>query len=144
MIQIKVLRWFLMFAACICIFTLFNGCETLRIGLGNDHGYEQKPVGKGPPPWAPAHGYRAKHKYRYFPSSQVYYEDKRGVYFYYHDGKWRVSASLPKNISVTLGDYVTLEMDTDKPYSYHKDVVTHYPPGQLKKKSKKKGKGRWK
>lgn len=127
----------LIFSSCLFL----NGCGTLRIGAGGDEAYERGPSGKGPPPWAPAHGYRAKHKYRYYPSSQVYRDEERGVYIYYSKGKWRVSASLPVDVHVELGDYVTLEMDTDRPYEHHKDVVRHYPPGRAKKK---KGKGHWK
>ncbi len=37
----------------------------------------------GPPPWAPAHGYRAKHRYRYYPSAEIYFDLGRGIYFYY-------------------------------------------------------------
>ena len=59
-------------------------------------------------------------------------------------GKWQVSASLPSYIRIDVNDYVTLEMDTDKPYEYNHDVVKKYPPGQLKKKHKKKGKDKWK
>jgi hypothetical protein len=105
------------------------------------HGYHR---GGGPPPWAPAHGYRAKHKYRYYPDARVYYDTGRKVYFYWRDGKWRVSVSLPASIRLSVGDYVTLEMDSERPYHYHDEVVKRYPPGQLKKKHKKKGKGKWK
>ena len=53
-----------------------------------------------------------------------------------------MTVSLPSGIRVRLGDYVTLEMDSDKPYRHHAEVVKHYPPGQLKKKHKNKGKGK--
>jgi hypothetical protein len=43
-----------------------------------------------------------------------------------------------------VNDYVTLEMDSDKPYEYDHEVVKRYPPGKLKKKHKKKKKGKWK
>ncbi len=48
------------------------------------------------------------------------------------------SISLPSSIHVRLGDYVSVELDTDKPYTYHSDHVKRYPPGQKKKKNKKK------
>lgn len=35
----------------------------------------------GPPPWAPAHGYRAKHSYHYYPSAEVYFDTGRGSTF---------------------------------------------------------------
>jgi hypothetical protein len=65
---------------------------------------------------------------------------RRGLYFYYERGAWQVSVSLPTHIHITVGDYVTLEMDTDRPYTYHSDVVRRYPPGQAKKKDKGKKK----
>jgi hypothetical protein len=37
---------------------------------------------------------------------------------------------------VQLGDYVSIEMDTDKPYTKFKDHKKKYPPGQLKKNEK--------
>jgi len=124
----------------------FTGCQGTRFVIQSEPPPEPSPVYKkgGPPPWAPAHGYRAKHKYRYYPSSRVYYEKKRGTYFYYKDGQWRVSVSLPSYFRIDVNDYVTLEMDSNKPYEYDRQVVKRYPPGQLKKKHKKKGKGKWK
>lgn len=118
--------------------SLIFGCESSRVTI--EHGdpgpgpYErgrgryEEPRG-GPPPWAPAHGYRAKHQYRYYPDNEVYYDSGRGLYFYYSDGDWRVSASLPSRIRVRLDDYVTLEMDTDQPYKHHRSVQRRYPPG---------------
>jgi hypothetical protein len=98
------------------------------------------PAKKGPPPWAPAHGYRAKHRYYYYPSSYVYFDTGRKLYFYLEGDNWRFGASLPSGIHVDIGDHVTLEMDTDKPYEFHSHVVKKYPPGQIKKKEKAKGK----
>lgn len=126
---------------------IFIGCQGTKVVIESEpFPKKASPAYKkgGPPPWAPAHGYRAKHKYRYYQASRVYYEKERGAYFYYNDGKWQVSASLPSYIRVDVNDYVTLEMDTDKPYEYNHDVVKRYPPGQLKKKHKKKGNDKWK
>lgn len=118
------------------IFTL-TGCAGTRVIVEHDQGpagnngrrYEEPARSGGPPPWAPAHGYRAK-KYRYYPSAQVYYDTGRGVYFYYSNGSWEVSASLPNRFRVRLsGDHVTLEMNTERPYEYHSEVVKRYPPG---------------
>lgn len=115
------------------------GCQGTRIVVENSNSHESSPSykKKGPPPWAPAHGYRAKHKYRYYPSSRVYHDRGRGVYFYYKDGQWRVSVSLPTAIHIEVGDYVTLEMVTDKPYEWDHEVMKKYPPGKMKKKHKK-------
>jgi len=94
----------------------------------------------GPPPHAPAHGYRAKHQYRYYPGCSVYYDCGRKLYFYIKGDRWEVAASVPSSLRVGLGDYVFMELDTDKPYIYHAEHVKKYPPGQLKKKNKKKHK----
>ncbi len=96
-------------------------------------------LSSGPPPWAPAHGHRAKFTYRYYPSSFVYFNIDRGMYFYLSDGMWVNSYSLPHTISLSPDDYVILKMDVDKPYAFHKDVAKKYPPGLKKKKSKGKG-----
>jgi hypothetical protein len=65
-----------------------------------------------------------------------------GVYFY-EGGRWEFSMSLPSSIHIDVDHYVSLEMDTDKPYRYHTDVVKKYPPGQNKKEAKGKGKSKW-
>ena len=123
---------------------VFTQCQATRLVIENDSSPEvsRDHDRGGPPPWAPAHGYRAKHRYRYYPHHRVYHEHERGVYFYYQDGRWRVSVSLPSHIQIDVDDYVTLEMDSDRPYDYDDEVIKRYPPGQMKKK--KKGKGNWK
>ncbi|MBS3732646.1 MAG: hypothetical protein KGY42_07035 [Desulfobacterales bacterium] len=137
-------------AAVLAVFAvlMISGCAPgTRVVLEHDPGYPDHRERKyehhedrgGPPPWAPAHGYRAK-KYRYYPSAQVYFDTQRDVYFYYRDGDWRVSASLPGRIRVNMGDHVTLEMGTDRPYRYHSEVVRHYPPGH--DKGGNRGRGR--
>ena len=92
---------------------------------------------KSPPPHAPAHGYRAKYQYRYYPSSSVYYDTGRGIYFYLNGETWEVSASLPRHVSVQLGDYLSIEMDNDRPYVHYEEHKVKYPPGQVKKKRDK-------
>ena len=121
--------------------TMISGCQKSRVVVVDDHPvYEAK--SPGPPPWAPAHGYRAKHRYHYYPSSYVYFDIDRRLYFYVSAGQWRVSASLPADIRIEVGDSVVLEMDTDTPYRYHTDVVKNYPPGQAKKMQKGNAKGK--
>ena len=110
-----------------------------------------KPSNKeGPPPWASAHGYRAKYKYHYYPSSYVYYSSERRSYFYQDNRGWRSVYELPSWITIEKDDYVILEMDTHRPYEFHSDVIKKYPPGQKKimkkdkNKGKEKSKGKWK
>lgn len=75
-----------------------------------------------PPPWAPAHGYRAKkaYKYYYYPASRVYYAPDRGTYFWFSNGGWQVGAALPGGIRVDVGQRQTIELDTERPYERHK------------------------
>ncbi|MBN1627293.1 MAG: hypothetical protein JW944_12290 [Deltaproteobacteria bacterium] len=129
----------------IFLFLSFSGCRTSTgIFIGNTTpGSGQAPSyeDEGPPPWAPAHGYRAKHTYRYYPYHGIYFEKKTGVYFYLSDGEWHASVSLPSYIRITLNDFVTLDMNTERPYEYHSDVIKRYPPGQQKKQDKTQGQG---
>ncbi len=122
---------------------VINGCTTV-IGTGHrgpkgQNGYTNPPAAKnGPPAHAPAHGYRAKHQYRYYPACSVYFDIGKKVYFYMQGGSWRVSVALPSDLKVRLGHYVVFEMETDRPYLHHKKHKQKYPPGQLKPKKPKK------
>jgi len=119
--------------ALLAVFTA--GCAVKEVGVQIGQGRTLK---GGPPPHAPAHGYRAKYMYRYYPSAMIYFDITRKVYFYFAGGAWRVSVSLPANLKVRLGDHIAIEMDTDKPYRDFEKHKAKYPPGQLKKKKKKK------
>jgi hypothetical protein len=92
----------------------------------------------GPPAHAPAHGYRAKHQYHYYPSASVYHDTSRGLYFYLGGSGWQIAASLPQDLRVRLGSSVSIEMDTDKPYIYNDQHKKQFPPGQMKKMKKDK------
>jgi hypothetical protein len=78
-------------------------------------GPKSKAVG-GPPAHAPAHGYRAKYNYNYYPKENVYFDTSRKLYFYMDGDNWRASVSLPLDLKVRLGDHVNIELDFDKPY----------------------------
>ncbi len=131
------------------VLTIFSaGCAPKRVKVvykkdGNseysESGYKHKYKKKGPPAHAPAHGYRAKHQYRYYPSRSVYYDTGRKIYFYLRGDNWEVGASLPSSLRVGLGGSVSIEMDTDKPYIHHAEHIKKYPPGQKNKKKDKWG-----
>lgn len=106
------------------------------------HGYPDSGINKpkGPPPHAPAHGYRAKYGYQYYPEAYVYYDTSNRVYFYLDSGNWVVGVDLPERIRVRLGDFVTVQLETDKPYTHFAEHLTMYPPSQYKKKNQKKEK----
>ena len=124
--------------------TALIGCGTsgnvgVKAGGGNDIVIQQPPASKkGPPPWAPAHGNRAKYRYLYFPECPAYYDTDRSVYFYLEGTNWLVSVSLPDRLSMKVGEYVALELDTDKPYTYYNDHKKKYPPGKPKKNKSNK------
>jgi len=133
----KIAFWLGAWVFAIMVFS-WTGCTLQTGGVV----VEEKSKG-GPPPHAPAHGYRAKHNYYYYPASYVYFDATRKMYFYMEGGVWRTTISLPDSIRVKLGDYVTIDMDDDEPYRDFENHKKKYPPGQMKKmeKGKKKDKG---
>jgi hypothetical protein len=118
-------------------------CESEKVERGHYSGGrhdedDRTEAGRnGPPSWAPAHGARARHQYRYYPSSRVYFSEERGVYCYLLDGRWHEARRLPAAVRLD-SHYVIVELDGDKPYLYHDDIVRKYPPHETKGKKKKK------
>ena len=130
----------------IVVVLFFTSCKTtgggIHVAWESEPDVEQpsappKVKKGGPPPHAPAHGYRAKHEYRYFPTNRVYFDPHRKLYFYLKADSWNVATSLPQSISLTVENYVTLFMDNDKPYTQYEVHSRKYPPGQMKKKDSK-------
>jgi hypothetical protein len=102
----------------------------------------------GPPPWAPAHGRRAKearYRYYYYPASGVYMNVSTGGYFYLSGGTWQVAMTLPSTVRLDTSNYVSLELETDRPYLYYDEHRVKYKGqsnGHFKKNGR--GKGHWK
>ena len=129
--------------------TLLTACATpnggnISVDWGNTQAHKEPAKTKvykknGPPSHAPAHGYRAKHSYRYYRNEHAYYDTHRNLYFYLEGDGWRIAASLPSHIKLS-NDYVTVELETDKPYEHYEEHTEKYPPGQMKKWKNKKGK----
>jgi hypothetical protein len=86
----------------------------------------------GPPPHAPAHGYHKNFSYYYYPSSYVYYDADRDLYFYMEASVWRSGSSLPSFIRIDSGEVIVVKVDSDKPYNLFKYHKHKYPPGQVK------------
>lgn len=80
-----------------------------------------------PPPWAPAHGWRAKHRYVYYPSAEVYYAPDTRMWFWLGGGGWQAGVSLPVALQgyVRVGG-VSIDLDVDRPYLRNDDVVRRY------------------
>ncbi len=75
-----------------------------------------------------------------YPASGVYLNISMGTDFYLSGGTGQVSARLPSSVVIDTADYVSLELDTDKPYLF-------YDEHRVKFKGKKghpKDKGKWK
>jgi hypothetical protein len=123
----------------ICLLTA-GGCRT----TGGVHigGRQPKVVAvatPGPPAHAPAHGYRAKHKYRYYPREQVYFDPGRQIFFYLEGPNWRMGASLPGPLQVNLTHFVHIEMEHERPYLEFEKHKTKYPKHKDTDKKKKVG-----
>ncbi len=111
---------------CLALGLLLSAQSCTFVASDSGHG--------GPPAHAPAHGYRARHSYLYYPSSHVYFDTTRRVYFCLTDGYWKMSVSLPSSITINVGEAVSIVLDTDRPYQHFNTHKKRYPPGQLKKK----------
>lgn len=82
-----------------------------------------------PPPWAPAHGYRAKTRQIYFPQQNFYYDLHRGVYIYMSGRNWVTSVAIPtvyRNVDLRVVPQVQLSIHTDHPYKYNHDHRVKY------------------
>lgn len=72
----------------------------------------------GPPPWAPAHGYRAKQKYRYYPSHNVYHDPSTGIFWSLQGGIW--GQGLPSGVNARkLGRYRVFTGPADEPWRHN-------------------------
>ena len=79
----------------------------------------------------------AMYRYYYYPDVEVYFDIRRGSYFYFSNGSWRISATLPHTLRIKLGAYVNLELDTLEPYHYYRKHKQNYPRGYFKQKHRK-------
>lgn len=87
-----------------------------------------KKQGKGPPAHAPAHGYRRKFCYRYYPQAEVYHDTERGLWFYTDGKSWRAGAKLPIDLGRELGGHVSIELESENPAVEHSRVRETYQP----------------
>jgi hypothetical protein len=98
-----------------------------------------EPAQKGPPPWAPAHGFRRNREYYFYPGANVYYRPADRTWFYLEGRDWRIGASLPTSVRVDFTQSVPLEMETDRPFQFHAAVTERYSSDYFTKKVKIKG-----
>lgn len=84
---------------------------------------------KGPPYWAPAHGYR--HRNIYFPQYKCYYDTYDGVYIYLSGTRWIRTYSPPSfmvSVDLSLARKVELDLDVVEPQIYFEQHIVLYPP----------------
>lgn len=117
----------------IVIYSLLFLSES-TVAQSKNHKSEKAAIKKeaGPPPWAPAHGYRAKTRYTYFSEHNFYYDNSRGVYIHLRGKNWEISANIPdafKNVNLSTAVKVDLNYDADNPQKYNKDHKSKYGKG---------------
>lgn len=95
-----------------------------------------------PPPWAPAHGHRAKqaqeYRYVYYPGQQVYYSPQEQVWFWMNGGSWSFGVNLPAQIRVGASSGVPIVLGSNKPYVEHRYVEEQYGRPWREKHKKEK------
>ena len=121
-------RWFVSFVIGFCLI-VFNS-----IGIAGDSGAIQQKEQSGIE--SPATASKQTYSYQYYPSSSVYYDIHRRLYFYPEDHNWKIFASLPGNLERKLGDYVKIEMENDKPYLDNDKHAKKFPPEDSRKTKK--------
>jgi hypothetical protein len=139
--MLLLLRYFRFFLLAGLLAFFLTGCAADRAVMSTDapprETHPQSVGKKGPPSWAPAHGRRARmYTYRYYPSSYVYFEASRGLYFYFSNGRWQSGISLPDGIHIDVGDFVNIELENERPYDRFAEHRQAYPPGKWKEKNK--------
>ena len=98
---------------------------------------------KGPPSWAPAHGYRDNTRHIYFPEQNVYYDLQEGLYISLSGDNWQVSASLPSifsGVDLSIVAKVELDLSTDSPQKYNGEHKVKYKGKGKSEKDKSKDK----
>lgn len=81
----------------------------------------------GPPPWAPAHGWRRQHEtYYYYPATQVYFYPSVGRYYWLEGREWRFGDRLPRRFVIDESKRVLLDLDYE-PHTQHAKITNTYP-----------------
>jgi hypothetical protein len=114
----------------ILLIAVLVGCEAMLV-----------PAHHGPPSHAPAHGYYKKHVYHYYPDLEIYWSVELGTYAVIQGGRWVVVRERPA-ILASAHRHVVIKVDSRDPWRNHAHYKKAYPPGQLKKHARGKGKGR--
>jgi hypothetical protein len=99
----------------------------------------------GPPPWAPAYGYRRQETYYYYPDVEVYFYPNVRTYYWLERGVWKNGSQPPRNFVIEERTRVTLDLDYE-PHTQHATIRGKYPPGHYAKErreERREEKGRY-
>lgn len=81
-----------------------------------------------PPPWAPAHGYRAQqYSYVYYPQHQFYYAPHTRNWYWHDAGRWHHGPHLPRVLASFAVGGVNILLEAALPWHQHNHVVHRYP-----------------
>lgn len=100
------------------------------------------PAFADPPPWAPAHGHRAKqaqeYRYVYYPAQQVYYSPQEQVWFWMNGSNWNFGVNLPAQFRIGASSGVSVVLGSSKPFVEHRYVEERYGRPWREKHKKEK------
>ena len=102
---------------------------------------QNKKSTKGPPAWAPAHGYRENTRHIYFPDQNVYFDLQKTVYISLSGNNWQIEANLPavfSGVDLSIAATIELDLTTDTPQKYNSDHKAKYQGKGEKDKAKDK------
>lgn len=127
-------------ATLLLILFVISGCVAVVDPPGREV-VVAEPDRHGPPPWAPAHGWRRQHEtYYYYPVIQVYYYPAGRKYYWLENGQWRIDVRLPSRYVIEEHRSVVVDLD-DEPHKYHDEIRAQYPPNYFER-GRGKGRGR--
>jgi hypothetical protein len=124
--------------------TQFFSSRRLLLAAAVLAGAVAAPAFAEPPPWAPAHGHRAKqqreYRYVYYPQQQVYFAPATSQWFWLSGGQWQFGVNLPLQYSgYARNPGVPVILHSSRPYAEHVYVEQNYGrPWREKHKKQKK------
>jgi hypothetical protein len=68
-----------------------------------------------------------KHRYVYYPEHEIYFAPESKTYYWRVNGNWISGTMLPQEDMPYIRTHgVSIELDTDRPYTRHDYVISHY------------------
>ncbi len=98
----------------------------------------------GPPPWAPAHGWRSHHNY-YFPDYEIYYHVHTAQFIYFSGTTWIYVSALPTayaHIDLWTCRKIVISYKGKDPYNHIDQHRKSHPKKQTGEKVKDQNKSK--